>query len=221
MLMCVRWQDNSLGKDADKMFQHISNWWWSWQMFVIFFQEMSEPEPLSSALGIHRGATMPRLLLEHSNQLWIINIRSGGDLNFVLKHQSFRKLERKKIEYKSQTWTKLFIKHVSVLSYKVEEFIILPKTPFLLILKKNMTSTTKSVEAGGHGSLLPSCVLLVCASTQPGLCMLFTSTQIPQSTEELRAKSSQKEKKKASESIIAKSTVKINQQKWFLCIPSE
>lgn len=67
MLMCVRWPDNSLGKDTDNMFQHISNWWWSWQIFVIFCQE--EQEPLSSALGIDRGATMPRLLLEHSNQL--------------------------------------------------------------------------------------------------------------------------------------------------------
>ena len=126
-------------------------------MVVNFCQEMSEPEPFSSALGRDRGAKMARLLSIALQPIMNNSHQISRGAEFCSQILKFQKIQSgKKIEDKSQAWTKLFIKHVSLLSHKAEEFISLPKTPLTSHVKKSMTSVIDFREASGHSPLIPS-----------------------------------------------------------------
>lgn len=76
-----------------------------------------------------------------------------------------------------------------------------------------MTSATESREAGGNNLLLPSCILLVYISIQPGAVHALHIHTDAMKHRRIESKDFTEGKKSSSKSIIAKSTVKINKQK--------
>lgn len=210
MLMRVRWQASRLGEDTPSLFQPISNWWWSRETVVIFCQEMPEPEPFSSALGRDRGAKMPRLVSVALQPIMNNSHQIKRRAEFCWQILKFQKIQSgKKICDKSQAWTKLFIKRVSLLSHKAEEFISLPKAPLATGVKKSMTSVTDSREASGHSSLLPSLVLLEYVSTYPGAVHFLHIHSNPMKHRRTEG-TGFTEGKSFSETVLANNTAKIN-----------
>lgn len=86
-------------------------------------KKMPESEPFSS-FGKDRGGKMPKLFsvafTPIVSKTWQIRRREEF-CSQILKFQEVQ--SEKKIQVKSQVWTKFFMKHVSLLNHKAETFV--------------------------------------------------------------------------------------------------